>query len=150
MSLTLSHRLILPADSNHHGTLYAGSLLRIALEAGYATACRSAGHDANVLLRRVHNLECLKPVPVGRVVELRGRILHRTRAYLVVGLLGHELEPGQGPWMEALLGFVQVDEQGRPSPLVDDPELDHPSPADPDHLILTRLRERLRALLAIK
>ena len=30
---TLSHRLVLPGDANHHGTLYAGALLRIALEA---------------------------------------------------------------------------------------------------------------------
>ena len=38
-----SHRLVLPADSNHHGTLYAGSLLRYALEAAYAAASRGAG-----------------------------------------------------------------------------------------------------------
>jgi hypothetical protein len=29
---TLSHKLILPADTNHHDTLYAGSLMRIALD----------------------------------------------------------------------------------------------------------------------
>ena len=40
MSVTLSHRLIVAADANHHGTLYAGSLLRIVLEASYATAWR--------------------------------------------------------------------------------------------------------------
>ena len=38
MGVTLYHRLVLPAEANHHGTLYAGSLLRLALEAGYATA----------------------------------------------------------------------------------------------------------------
>ena len=26
---TLSHRLILPRDANHHGTLYAGTLLAL-------------------------------------------------------------------------------------------------------------------------
>ena len=68
MPPTHHHRLILPADSNHHGTLYAGSLLRLALEAGYATAWRHAGTDANLVLRRVLNLECLRPVPVGTVI----------------------------------------------------------------------------------
>jgi hypothetical protein len=35
----LYHRLILPADANHKNTLlYASSVLRLALEAGYATA----------------------------------------------------------------------------------------------------------------
>ena len=38
MVQTLYHRLILPAGANHKNTLYAGSLLRLALEAVYATA----------------------------------------------------------------------------------------------------------------
>jgi acyl-CoA hydrolase len=35
---TTAHRLVLPADANHYGTLYAGSLLKYALEAAYAAA----------------------------------------------------------------------------------------------------------------
>src|SRR5580658_2323281 len=30
---TLTHHLVLPRDANHHGTLYAGVLLSLALEA---------------------------------------------------------------------------------------------------------------------
>src|ERR1700726_4384433 len=101
MGQTLYHRLILPADANHHGTLYAGSLLRLALEAGYATAWCECGPQANLVLRRVLNLECLRPVPVGTVIEIRGAILHLARAYVVTGLLGSPLEPGQKPWLEA-------------------------------------------------
>jgi acyl-CoA hydrolase len=117
VSTTLFHRLILPVDANHHGTLYAGSLLRLALEAGYATSWRHVGHQANLVLRRVLNLECLRPVPVGTVIEIEGTVLHRAQAYLVTGLIGTPLESGQGPWMEALLGFAQVDEAGRPAGL---------------------------------
>jgi acyl-CoA hydrolase len=111
---TRSHRLVLPADANHHGTLYAGTLLRLALEAGYATAWSYIGAEANLVLRRVHNLECLRPVRVGTVIEIQGHVLHRSQAYLVTGLLGSPLRPGEGPWLEALLGFAQVDEAGRP------------------------------------
>src|SRR5436309_11947848 len=114
---TLHHRLILPTDANHHGTLYAGSLLRLTLEAGYATAWRHVGTEANLVLRRVLNVECLRPVRVGTVIEIEGAVLHRSQAYLVTGLLGTPLEPGQGPWLEALLGFAQVDEAGRPDTL---------------------------------
>src|SRR5438270_6513628 len=78
---TLTHRLILPADANHHGTLYAGSLMRIALEAAYTTAFRAVGDTANLLLRRVLSLECYRPVPVGSMIEIRGTVLHLTRAY---------------------------------------------------------------------
>ena len=117
MPLTYYHRLILPADSNHKHTLYAGSLLRLALEAGYATAWKHVGPQANLVLRRVLNLECLRPVPVGTVIEIAGAVLHRAQAYLVTGLIGTPLEAGQGPWLEALLGFAQVDEAGRPDAL---------------------------------
>src|SRR5215470_2712901 len=111
--MTHYHRLVLPADANHHGTLYAGSLLRLALEAGYATAWRHAGTEANLVLRRVLNLECLRPVPVGTVIEIEGAVLHRSRAYLVTGLVGTPLKAGELPWLEALLGFAQVDEAGK-------------------------------------
>jgi acyl-CoA hydrolase len=88
-------------------------LLRLALEAGYATAWKHVGTEANLVLRRVLNLECLRPVPVGTVIEIEGAVLHRTKAYLVTGLIGSPLKPGDGPWLEALLGFAQVDEAGK-------------------------------------
>ena len=114
---TTSHRLVLPADANHHGTLYAGSLLRYALETAYATACRGAGPAANLVLRRVVSLECRSSVPVGSLVEIRGAVLDVRRGYLVVGVVGMPL-PGQTlPWMDGLLGFVQVDAAGLPVPL---------------------------------
>jgi acyl-CoA hydrolase len=146
VALTHYHRLVLPADANHHGTLYAGSLLRLALEAGYATAWRHAGTDANLVLRRVLNVECLRPVPVGSVVEIRGAVLHRAQAYLVTGLLGTPLAEGEGPWLEALLGFAQVDEAGRADAL---PEKAGPAEV-PEGEAWRRLTERLQKLLHLR
>jgi acyl-CoA hydrolase len=146
MIQTLYHRLILPADTNHKGTLYAGSLLRLALEAGYATAWRHVGPQANLVLRRVLNLECLRPVPVGTVIEIEGAILHRSQAYLVAGLLGAPLEAAQGPWLEALFGFAQVDEAGRADAL---PEGAGPGVV-PDSEVWRRLGERLNKLLHLR
>jgi acyl-CoA hydrolase len=146
VGLTSYHRLVLPTDANHHGTLYAGSLLRLALEAGYAAAWRHVGTQANLVLRRVLNLECLRPVPVGAVIEIEGAVLHRARGYLVTGLLGLPLAAGQGPWLEALLGFAQVDDAGRPDAL---PEDAGPGevPGSPDW---KRLSERLHKLLHLR
>jgi acyl-CoA hydrolase len=146
VSITHSHRLILPADANHHGTLYAGSLLRITLEAAYATAWRHVGPQANLVLRRVLNLECLRPVPVGAVVELQGAILHQSRAYLVVGLLGSPLQPANGPWLEALFGFAQVDDTGRPAEW----PVESQAPPLPDEDRWRRLHERLQKLLRVR
>jgi acyl-CoA thioesterase YciA len=145
MSITYSHRLILPIDSNHYGTLYAGSLLRIALEAGYATAWKHVGPHANLVLRRVLNLECDRPVPIGTVIEIRGAVLHRTQAYLITGLIGAPLQAEQPPWMEALLGFVQVDESGRPQPFPNNlPDIDLPESADNWPQMIERMQKLLR------
>ena len=118
--MTTTQRLILPVDSNHHGTLYAGSLMRIALEAAYTTAFNAVGPTANLLLRRVLSLECYRPVPVGSMIEIRGAVLHLTRAYLVAGLLAAPLPGQKSPWMDGLFGFVQVDAEGRPAEFPDD------------------------------
>jgi acyl-CoA hydrolase len=143
---TLSHKLILPSDANHHGTLYAGAMLRFMLEAGYATAWKYIGPEANLVLRRVLNIECLRPVPVGVVVEIQGAVLHRTSAYLVCGLVGCPLEADPGPWAEALLGFAQVDAAGKlaqfPSGL--------PDPRHPHGEAWKRLAARLAKLLRLR
>ena len=144
--LTHFHRLVVPADANHHGTLYAGSLLRLALEAAYAGAYRQVGLGANLVLRRALSVECHHPVPIGTVLEIQACGLHATPAYLVIGLIGTPLAEGHGPWMEGLMGFVQVSETGRATPFPALPKLDD-LPAD---LAWTKLRERLAKLLAIR
>jgi acyl-CoA thioesterase YciA len=146
MPQTLYHRLILPGDSNHKETLYAGSLLRLALEAAYATAWKHVGPQANLVLRRVLNLECLRPVPVGTVIEIEGAVLHRTQVYLVTGLVGTPLESSQGPWLEALLGFAQVDDQGRPDALPEGAGADEVPEAE----AWQRLNRRLQKLLRLR
>lgn len=143
---TLTHRLILPRDANHYGTLYAGALLSLALEAGYATAFRAAGPHANLVLKRVMDLRCHEPVQVGRVVEIRGREVQRARAHIIVGLWGGTVTGAASQWMDALMQFVQVDGNGRPEPL-------SVAPAD-EPLVLAHpwsvLQERARRLSQIR
>jgi acyl-CoA thioesterase YciA len=143
---TLTHHLVLPRDANHYGTLYAGALVSLALEAGYATAFRAAGLNANLVLKRVLDLRCYEPVAVGRVVQIRGREIHRARAQIVVALLGVSQADQESPWMDSLMQFVQVDASGRPVALDEEPNgetlrLDPP---------WSSLRERARKLLHIR
>jgi hypothetical protein len=112
----------------------------------YATAWRHVGTRANLVLRRVLNVECLRPVPVGAVVEIQGAVLHRAQVYLVTGLLGVPLVEGQGPWLEALLGFAQVDEAGQADAL---PEGAGPAEV-PEGEAWRRLAERLQKLLPLR
>ena len=146
MSTTPSHKLVLPSDANHHGTLYAGAMLRFILEAGYATAWKHIGPQANLVLRRVLNMECLRPVPVGLVVEIQGTVLHRTTGYLICGLIGTPLPDDPGPWVEALLGFAQVTEEGKlarfPANL--------PAVETPPGVTWQRLEARMKKLLRVR
>jgi len=141
---TTNHRLVLPADANHHGTLYAGSLLRYALESGYATACRSAGPEANLMLRRVLSLECRRSVPVGTLVEIRGAVLAARRGYLVAGVVGMPLDGQTLPWMDGLFGFAQVDAAGLPV------SLPHPVEVVAEGPLWRPLIDRLGKLAAIR
>ncbi len=118
--------------------------MRIALEAAYGTAFCFVGRDANLLLRRVLSIECYKPVRSGSFVEIRGKVLHVTRAYLVTGLIGAPL-PGQtGPWMDALFGFAQVDNKGRAAEFPADLSIEPPNAA------WRKLHERMKKLLKIR
>src|SRR3954447_15159770 len=134
----LTHRLVLPRDANHYGTLYAGVLLSLALEAGYATAYRAAGLRANLVLKRVLDLRYYEPVPVGAVIEIRGREVHRARAQVVVGLWGSPLADRPAPSLPGLMQFAQVDASGRPEPLEEEPSDDPVELAPP----WSALRER--------
>lgn len=136
----VSHRLVLPADANHYGTLYAGSLLRYALEAGYAAATRGAGPGANLVLRRVLSVECRQGVPVGTLVELRAAVIDVRQCYLAVAVVGMPLAGQAVPWMDGLFGFVQVDRDGLPVPL---PAAVEPVPPDPLWQPLVTRLERL-------
>jgi acyl-CoA hydrolase len=143
---TLTHRLVLPRDANHHGTLYAGVLVSLALEAAYSAAFRAVGLSANLVLKRVLDLRCYEPVAIGRVVELRGCEVHRARAHLVVALSGTPLAARAGPWMDGLLQFVQVDEAGRPEPFEAEPSEEPVALREP----WAALRKRGLRLLAIR
>ncbi|MFO0950942.1 MAG: hotdog domain-containing protein [Isosphaeraceae bacterium] len=144
---TITHRLILPRDTNHYGTLYAGVLLSYALEAAYATAFRAAGVNASLVLKRVLDVRCYEPVPVGKVVEIRGREVHRARAQVVVGIYGSPWSPERnGPWLDGMMQFVQVDDSGRPEALEVEPEeFPEPLPAP-----WGALHDRALRLLAIR
>ncbi len=146
MDETLTHRLILPRDANHHGTLYAGVLMSLALEAGYATAYRAAGDTANLVLKRVLDLRCYEPVTIGRVIEIRGVEVHRARAMLVVALVGTPLAGQNSPWMDGLMQFVQVNGAGRPEPLGTEPSDELPHLDAP----WSSLRDRSRKLLSVR
>ena len=143
---TLTHRLILPRDANHYGTLFAGELLSLALGAAYASAYRTIGGSANLVLKRVLDVRCFEPVQVGRVIEIRGREVARSTAMVVIGLHGSPLPGCDKPWMDGLMQFVQVDPSGRPVSIAGGTEEEPGELPQP----WEALRDRARRLLAVR
>ena len=87
---TLTHRLVLPRCQSLRDPV-CRRMLALALEAGYAAAFRAAGLHANLVLKRVLDLRCYEPVPVGQVIQIRGREIHRARAQIIIALWGSPL-----------------------------------------------------------
>ena len=87
-------------------------------------------------------------MPVGSVSEIQGVVLHHARAYVVTGLVGTPIKPEEGPWLEALLGFAHVNDEGRPTGIpgtvsADQAELEVPH-VEPWPRLSARLRKMLR------
>ena len=91
------------------------------------------------------SIECHKPVREGSFVEIRGLTLHVTRAYMVTGLIATAGPGHGGPWMDALLGFVQVDDDGRAAEFPGDLSVD----AMPSER-WRKLQDRMKKLLRIR
>ena len=107
---------------------------------------RATGPRANLVLKRVLDLRCYQPVPVGEVVSIRGAEVHRARAHVVVALFGVPLAGRFRPWVDGLMQFVQVDATGFPEPLEGEPPLQSPVLEPP----WSDLRRRALRLLAVR
>jgi acyl-CoA hydrolase len=98
------------------------------------------------VLKRVLDLRCYEPVPVGRVVQIRGREIHRARAQIIVALWGTSQTDQTSPWMDGLMQFVQVDGHGRPEPIAQEPSDEQPALDVP----WSPLRKRALKLLSVR
>ena len=85
-------------------------------------------------------------MPVGRVVQIRGREIHPRPRPDHRRSLGLVTGRSSSPWMDSLMQFVQVDPDGRPEPLDEEPE----RRASRWTALGRLLRERARKLLHIR
>jgi acyl-CoA thioesterase YciA len=109
----------MPRDTNAHGTIFGGLILSLIDQAGAITAqAGGAGKLVTVAMREVVFVE---PVFVGDVVSCYGRILRRGRTSITAAVRVEARAPSGGtPAREvtqAEVVYVQVDDDGRPSPL---------------------------------
>jgi acyl-CoA hydrolase len=110
--------LVLPAQANHHGTLFAGQGLQLMAKAAFLAARGLARRE--VVMAGVTGVDFLAPVPAGHQLTLRAWVSRVGRSSMTVCVTALADLPGI-PAEEALKGvfeMVAVDAAGRPA-LVD-------------------------------
>jgi acyl-CoA hydrolase len=112
-----SQELVLPALSNHHGTLFAGQGLQLMAKAAFLAARSLA--QGEVVMAAVNRIEFLAPTPVGHCLTLRAWVSRVGRSSMTVCVTGLADLPGIPPEevLKGLFEMVAVDTKGRPIPL---------------------------------
>ena len=93
-AITELTELVLPAQANHYGTLFAGQALSMLAQAAFTAASRHA--RSNVVLAGVENLRFTAPVPVGNLFIMAAR----------------------APVAQGQFQMVAVNEHGRPQKII--------------------------------
>lgn len=113
--VTQMTELVLPAQANHYGTLFAGQALSMLAQAAFTAASRHA--RANVVLAGVDNLRFTAPVPVGQLFVISARVVSAGRSSMQVEVVAGREDPQTGdkaPVAQGQFQMVAVNEHGRP------------------------------------
>jgi acyl-CoA hydrolase len=109
---------VLPADTNHLGTLYGGTLLAWMDKAAGVAAIRRAG--GTVVTAAIDGLSFRVPIHEGELVELLAEVESVGRTSLRVQVEVHVEDPAARSKELCTVGtftMVAVDDAGRPRPI---------------------------------
>jgi acyl-CoA thioesterase YciA len=111
--------MMMPRDTNAHGTIFGGVLLSYIDQAGAVEARKHTPH--RFVTVAMNSVEFKKPVFVGDVLSFNTHVVKRGTTSITVRV-SVEAERFDDPQLvvpvtEAVLVYVAVDEQGRPTPL---------------------------------
>ena len=109
--------LVLPPDTNAHGTVFGGRIMQwMDIAAGIA-AGRHCGRG--VVTAAVDELVFARPIRMGDVVIIKASVNHTGRTSMEVGVRVEREDPSSGRREHCLTGyftFVAVDTAGHPMP----------------------------------
>ena len=110
--------LIMPNQTNHHGTLFGGHALGLMDHAGWVAATRHA--RATMVTVASDRIEFKVPVKAGQLVELVARIARvgRTSVTVAVDMYAETVASGERDLATSgTFVFVAIDDDGRPTPI---------------------------------
>jgi uncharacterized protein (TIGR00369 family) len=135
--MTLS-ALMGPQDTNGHGNVHGGVIMKMVDEAGALAAMRHAG--APVVTVAVDNMTFKEPIRVGDLVQCVAELTYVGRTSMEVRVEVHTENPISGTSSvtnTAYLVYVALDTEGRPTPI---PALNYVN--DEERLRAQQARER--------
>lgn len=110
--------LVLPGDTNAHGTIFGGKVMQWIDIAASVAAMRHSG--GQVVTASIDGLQFLTPIYVGEVVTLRASVNYAGRTSMEIGVRveTENMVTGERRYTtKAYLTFVAVDKQGKPRPI---------------------------------
>ena len=114
---------LLPRDTNYHGTIFGGVILSQIDLAGAGTAWRYTQH--NFVTVSMEEVKFLQPVFVGDEISYWGKILKVGRTSICVQVRVEARRRESHELVEvtrAVVTYVAVDEQRRPTPVEPGPQ----------------------------
>jgi acyl-CoA hydrolase len=117
-SKTIQSHLILPPDTNHHGTIFGGKVLAYIDEVAAITSMKHAG--GNTVTVSMDSVDFLSPARVGDVLELESMVVYtgRTSITVFVRVTSFQVETGERTLTtQSFVTMVAVDENGEPRPV---------------------------------
>jgi acyl-CoA hydrolase len=105
--------LIKPADLNHHGTLFAGTMAAWLIEACFVSVVRLLGRSEDIVCTRVHDMEFREPLRPGDIIDIGARIAHVGGRSITVHASARKGPTGQEA-VTILTTFVTLDASGQP------------------------------------
>ncbi|QMV44612.1 acyl-CoA thioesterase [Cohnella cholangitidis] len=114
-SRSIMTELVFPTDTNHHGTMFGGTLMKYIDKISAISAMRHCGKP--VVTASTDSLDFLAPIRMGEAVELEAFVTstNRTSMEVYVVVRAENLFTGdRRVTCTAFSTFVAVDENGKP------------------------------------
>jgi len=117
-SRSVMTELVFPTDTNHHGTMFGGTLMKYIDKISAIAAMRHCGKP--VVTASTDSLDFLAPIRMGEAVELEAFVTwtHRSSMEVYVVVRAENLfTRDRRVTCTAFSTFVAVDENGKPIPV---------------------------------
>lgn len=117
-SRTISTRLVLPPDTNHHETIFGGRVLAYIDEIAAISSMKHS--NTPVVTASIDSVDFLSPARAGDVLELEAVVSStgRTSMEVYVRVRSFNVVTGKSKLTtESFVTMVAVDENGRPVPV---------------------------------